>query len=257
MRYVLILLLAASLAGQEAQLTQPKRNPRTTPEDVAAGAKTFRSHCSPCHGLRGEGGRGPNLAGGRFSHGSSDLELFTNISEGIPDTDMPGIFYSADRVWQVVAYVRSLHTIPKTVAGNTTHGMALVRSKGCLQCHRVGVEGSTLGPDLSGVGAIRSADYIRQSIIDPDAYVQPRYWLAMFKDNSGEKREGFVMSEDTYTVQILDLSDQLHSYDKSSVTEYKVEKRSAMPSYRQSLSETELNDLVVYLSALRPESSSQ
>ena len=40
--------------------------PKMTADDVTAGAKTFRSHCAECHGLNGEGGRGPNLSDGVF-----------------------------------------------------------------------------------------------------------------------------------------------------------------------------------------------
>jgi Cytochrome C oxidase, cbb3-type, subunit III len=78
MRRLVILVWAGSLIAQ-----QGTRNLRTTPGDIAAGAQTFRSHCAPCHGLKGEGGRGPNLASGRFYHGASDADLLTNISDGI------------------------------------------------------------------------------------------------------------------------------------------------------------------------------
>src|SRR6266852_4674338 len=107
MRRLAILLWATLLAAQ-----QDVRNPRTTPEDVAAGAKTFRFHCAPCHGLHGEGGLGPNLAKGRFYHGSSDADLIKNISDGIPGTAMPGLFYNGERLWQIVAYIRSLNAPP-------------------------------------------------------------------------------------------------------------------------------------------------
>src|SRR5688572_22443118 len=100
MRVPLAFFYALALLGQ----TDDVRNPRVTPNDVAAGAKTFRSHCAECHGLKGEGGRGPNLTEANFYHGSSDAELLKNISDGIPGTEMPGLFYSPDRVWQVIAY---------------------------------------------------------------------------------------------------------------------------------------------------------
>src|SRR5207244_3051378 len=103
---LLLLISAAALAPQEQGEV---RNPHTSAEDVTAGAKTFRAHCSPCHGLHGEGGRGPNLASGQFFHGSSDADLLRNISDGISGTEMPGLFYSPDRVWQIVAYIRSLN----------------------------------------------------------------------------------------------------------------------------------------------------
>ena len=95
MRRLVILIWAGSLIAQ-----QDTRNPRTTAEDIAVGAKTFRSHCAPCHGMHAEGGRGPNLASGRFYHGTSDANLLTNITEGIPGTEMPAHLYMEDRIWQ-------------------------------------------------------------------------------------------------------------------------------------------------------------
>ncbi len=248
MRILVAVIWAASLAAQ-----QPPLNPRTSPEDIALGAKTFRSHCAPCHGMHAEGGRGPNLAGGRFYHGSSDANLLTNITEGIPGTEMPALFYMEDRVWQIIAYIRSLNAAAERPAGDVARGAALFRSKGCTGCHRVGGEGGSLGPDLTGVGKIRSIEHLRQSIVDPSADVQPRYWVASFKDDSGKPIEGFVMNEDTYSVQLMDLNQQLHSYEKAALHDYKVEKVSKMPSYKDSLTSEPLNDLVAYLASLRPE----
>src|SRR5579885_2403773 len=162
----LLALLAVAAAATFAQEGKDVRNPRTSPADIAAGAKTFRSHCSPCHGIRGEGGRGPNLAAGRFYHGSSDAKLLYNISEGIPDTEMPGLFYSPDRVWQVIADIRSLHAPAAAPAGDVARGAGLFRSKGCANCHRIRGVGGRLGPDLTYIGEIRSPDYLRESIVD-------------------------------------------------------------------------------------------
>ncbi len=248
MRTLFALFWAASLTAQ-----QPARNPRTTPEDIALGAKSFRSHCAPCHGLHGEGGRGPNLANGRFYHGSSDADLLRNITEGIAGTEMPALFYMEDRVRQIIAYIRSLNAAAERPAGDVTRGEAFFRSKGCIGCHHVNGQGGSLGPDLSQIGRMRSLEHLRQSIIDPSADVQPRYWVASFKDAAGKPVEGFVMNEDTHTVQLMDMSQQLHSYDKAALPDYKVENVSKMPSYKNVLTGEQLNDIVAYLASLRPE----
>ena len=248
MRRLVILLWAGSLVAQ-----QGIRNPRTTPEDIIAGAKTFRSHCAPCHGMKGEGGRGPNLASGRFYRGASDADLLTNITDGIPGTEMPSIFYMEDRIWQVVAYIRSLNVSAERPTGDLARGADLFRSKGCIGCHRVSGQGGGLGPDLSQIGKTRSLEHLRQSILEPGADVQPRYWVASFKDGMGQAVEGFVMNEDSYTVQLMDMNEHLHSYEKAAIKEYKVEKNSKMPSYKESLTGEQLNDLVAYLASLRPE----
>ena len=247
--------LAAAVQAEETPVT---RNPLTSPADVAAGAKTFRSHCASCHGVNGEGGRGPNLASGVFFHGSSDLDLLNNISDGIQGTEMPGLFYSPDRVWQVVAFIRSLNAGKETKpTADVARGVQLFKSKGCHQCHRVNGEGGRLGPDLSDIGRTRSVEHLRAALVDPQADVRQRYWVVSFRDASGKSQEGFLMNEDTYTVQLIDMNERLHSVSKSGLKDYKVEKTSRMPSLKDSLSSSELEQLVAYLSSLRPKGGAQ
>jgi putative heme-binding domain-containing protein len=243
MKLVLILFTTSLLPAQT--------NPRTSPEDVAAGAKTFRGHCAPCHGLNAVGGRGPNLAAGVFYHGNSDVALLNNISDGIAGTEMPGLFYSPDRVWQIVAYLRSLNASASKPGGDPARGASLFRAK-CTQCHRVAGEGGRLGPDLTNIGASRSVAHLRQAIVDPNADVRERYWVVSLTTKEGKTLTGFVMNEDTYTVQFMDMNEQLHSLEKAGLSNYKVEKVSKMPSFREALKDKELDDLVAYLWALRP-----
>ena len=246
-RVTALVLFASLLFAEDV------RNPRTSPADVAAGEKTFHSHCSPCHGYRAEGGRGPNLAAGRFYHGSTDADLLKNISEGIPGTEMPGLFYNADRVWQIVAFIRSLSANSAKSPGDSDAGARLFRSQGCAGCHRIRGEGGALGPDLSGIGAARSVDNLKESIVDPSAQVQPLYWTVSFEDASGKAVQGFLLNEDTYTVQLIDRAVVLHSYEKAGLKNYTIDKHSAMPSYRDKLSSQQLDDLIAYLWSQRPQ----
>lgn len=238
---VALIFFAASISAQT-----PKKNPRTTPEDVSAGAKTFRSHCAPCHGYNAEGGRGPNLAAGHFYHGSTDADLLKNISNGIDGTEMPGLFYSEDRIWQVIAYIRSLSVHTEKPAGDSQAGAALFQEQGCSRCHRISGSGGALGPDLTGIGAARSLKDLRRSIVDPDAEVPPRYWLVRFQDASGNTVKGFLLNEDTYTVQLISLSGTLLSYEKAAIRDYQIDKHSVMPAYG-TLTEEQVNNLVAYL----------
>lgn len=247
-RCVLFLWAAALLAQQDEV-----RNPRTSTADVAEGEKTFRSHCSPCHGLKGEGGRGPNLAAGVFYHGSTDADLLRNISNGIDGTEMPGLFYSPDRVWQVIAYIRSLNAAPQEFSAATVAaGEALFNGNACSNCHRVNGVGGRMGPDLSLIGKTRSIDHLRQSILDPNADVRQRYCVVTITDGAGKTVDGFLMNEDTYTIQFIDFAGRLYSVEKRGLKSFKIERASKMPSYKGKLSDDEVSTLVTYLSSLRP-----
>jgi len=245
-----LLALASAFAG----LGQvPVRNPHSTAEDRASGAKIFRSHCAQCHGVKGTGGLGPDLTSGTFLHGGADADLYRNISEGIVGTAMPGVFFDGTQVWQIVAFVRSLSQAGSAtrVRGDAVHGGQLFREKGCAGCLLVHGEGGVNGPDLSVIGSQRSPEHFRESILDPNAKVAPQFWVAKIVARDGTSYTGFLMNQDTYMVQILDFSTGLQSLSRSDFKDFGIDRSSTMPSYKGKLSEGELDDLVNYLLSLK------
>lgn len=243
------LLLASFAYGQGP----PVRNPHTTPADAAAGARIYRSHCADCHGVTGKGGKGPDLTTGVFFHGASDAELHRTITDGIDGTAMPGQFFSADQVWQIVTHVRTLSRggTAKAPPGDPTRGASLFTAKGCNGCHLVRGTGGVQGPDLSFIGSQRPATQLRQSIIEPSETVDRAYWSADVILENGEAYKGFVMNEDTYYVQMLHASRGLLSLPKRNFRKFEVSKSSLMPSYKGKLNDAELNDIVAYLWTLQ------
>jgi mono/diheme cytochrome c family protein len=69
-------------------------------------------------------------------------------------------------------------------------GRQLYRSLGCANCHEPNLLGQRLGPPLDHIGTVASTrrpgmsaeEYIRQSILDPGAYVVPGYQDSMPRD---------------------------------------------------------------------------
>ncbi len=248
---------AAILLGSVAILTANAQttNPHDTPADRDSGAKIFRSHCGPCHGVRGTGGLGPDLTTGSFFHGSSDADLFHTIADGIPGTAMPGVFFEGTQVWQIVAFVRSLSASggasSLAAPGDPTRGQRLFLQQGCIVCHLVRGEGKVKGPDLSVIGSQRSAAYLRESILDPNRNVSPDFWVAKILNRDGSAHSGFVMNQDTYAVQILDFSQGLRTFPRSEFKDFGIDRGSIMPAYKGKLREEELDDLVAYLLSLK------
>jgi putative heme-binding domain-containing protein len=245
----LAMLLAVSLPAQERNL----KNSQGRSSDVTAGAKIFRSHCAECHGLNGEGGRGPSLTTGIFFHGGTDADLFRNISDGIPGTAMPGVFFSEGQVRQIVAYVRSLSSRASDARppGDAARGRKIFSEQRCFDCHLVRGEGSAQGPDLSLIGSQRSLEHLRQAILDPGAKVAREYWVAKITHENNSSYSGFVMNEDTYSIQILDSSRGLVSLAKRDLRKSEIDRSSIMPSYKTRINQSELNDLVAYLWSLQ------
>jgi putative heme-binding domain-containing protein len=148
-----------------------KQTSKANADAIKEGASLFRANCSPCHGLNAHGGgRGPDLTSGRWTHGSTDDDLFRTITQGVPGTDMPANSFEDSETHTIIVYLRSL-ALPKniTVVGNAEKGKKIFfGAVGCSNCHMVRGIGGVLGPDLSRVGAARSVSYLVESIRDPD-----------------------------------------------------------------------------------------
>jgi putative heme-binding domain-containing protein len=255
-------LAVAAALSMCAQTPPPVANPRTSPADIAAGRKMFRSHCAPCHGPAGEGGLGPTLASGVYYHGSTDEDLLNNISNGIPGTAMPATYFDPNQVWQLVAFVRSLSRSTATTPppGDPMHGAALFRENGCSGCHRVrgdGDDSGGLGPDLTSVGSERSVAFLRQSILDPSAFIPAQYRTVHIALENGSTYSGLLLNEDTWSIQIRDSAKGLLSIDRHAVSKFEFDKSSPMPAYRDKLTASQVNDLVAWLYTLKRRGGSE
>jgi cytochrome c oxidase cbb3-type subunit III len=252
MSFVLAFLL---LVGAAPAQTVPENNPYTSPADLARGAQIYNGSCQGCHGPRGEGGKGANLAQPRLANAPTDRALFRIIRFGIPGTEMPSVWLMTDReTWQVAAFVRSLGAVePGVVAGNAKRGEEVVETKAnCARCHIIGGSGGRMGPELTDIGLRRSASYLRAALVDPEAAVPANYMQLRLRTRDGKQLSGVRLNEDSFTIQIRDFRDNLHSFYKDELIELQYDRgRSAMPSYRGTLTGAELDDVVAYLVTLR------
>lgn len=226
-----------------------------TEMDLADGKATFRSNCAFCHGLTGGGGRGPALNLGRFLHGSTDGDIKNLILSGVPGTTMPSFDFEKDELAHLVAYVRSLsgrgsghNSTP--LPGDPVSGRTVYQRDGCAGCHRIGDEGSVFGPELTRIGAGRSAEYIRESIVNPSADIPEEYAGVTVVTRDGRRVSGVRINEDTFTVQLRDASQNFQMFQKNEIQQVIHETKSMMPAY-SSLSHEDLQDLLAYLDTLR------
>ena len=232
----------------------PRQNPYTTAADLQSGEKLFLGQCGRCHGPKGEGGIGAILAQPRLRRAPDDESLFLVIREGVRGTEMPaGSTLSTREVWQLAAFVRSLGRVPiETVAGDPQRGQQVYQKGKCAQCHIANGQGTSVGPELSDVGARRSATYIRTSLVDPNADVPDRFAQLRITTKDGRRITGVRLAEDTFTIQLVDLTGRTYSFFKQELTDIKKDfDKSPMPGYRDVLSQSELDDLVAYLVSLR------
>jgi cytochrome c oxidase cbb3-type subunit 3 len=226
---------------------------QTTPDDLVQGQRLFGSQCAYCHGPRGDGGRGANLAVPRLRHASDDAALVQVISRGIPGTGMPASALSARQTRQVAAFVRTLGRVEtQALSGDAARGRLVYEGKGaCGRCHTMAGRGGGLGPDLSDAGARSSPQYLREALLDPEKEVPSGFLQVRVVTADGRRITGVRVNEDTFSLQLRDLSDQVQSFWKRELTEiHKDQGKSPMPAYRTVLEPAEVEDLVAYLASL-------
>jgi len=244
-----------AMAQVDPEYVIPKKNPFATAADLKNGQQLFMGQCARCHGSKGEGGRGAVLAQPRLRHAPDDESLFVVIRDGIKGTEMPGGYALDNReTWQLVAHVRSLGRLaPEKVAGDPKHGQDLYGSKGrCAQCHINSGQGGSLGPELTEIGARRSAAHLRAAVLDPASTLPEDFLQVSAVTKGGQTVTGVRLNEDIFSIQVRDLNGGIHSFMKDDLRELQRETgKSPMPSFRGVLSASEVDDLVAYLVSLR------
>ncbi len=251
---LLVLLALAVTNVQRAAAAQPDS---ATLNVVMPGADTgqsmFEQRCGVCHGMNGGGGRGPNLRTPVLQHASDVTEIVNVIKSGIAP-DMPSNWqYSEAELKSLATYVSSLgHAAPSPLPGDPARGAAVFQESGCSGCHILGGQGNGYGPELTSIGAARSVERLRQTLVDPAASLAPEFLVVEAVTESGETIQGIRRNEDTVSIQIQDAAGRFYSLDKSRLRGLKrLHGETPMPAFAGRLSQQQLDDLVSYLAVQR------
>ncbi len=239
-------ILAAPRLQQSTQANSTKSN-------TAAGKQIFERHCAVCHGIDGGGGRGPRLNRPRLPHAPDEAALQSVISEGLAPGMPDAWFLNDQEVADVAAYVRSLGTIPaEPLRGDPARGVAIYAKSACANCHILAGEGLGFGPDLTSVGERRSPSFIRQALLKPSSALPENFLLVKVVTGAGQTIQGIRLNEDSFTIQIMDASGRSYSFHKLDLRGLqKLPGESPMPSFKNLLSDADLDDLVAYLATAR------
>ena len=172
---------------------------------VENGAAVFGQYCAPCHGIKAQGIQGvapalnsPGFFNNRLKElgyqGSLEAYIKLTVSSGRPiqSTDGPwpqnmptwSVDYGGplrnDQIDAITAYImhwgefnqpgaESAEAAPVDCGTPEECGQALFQNVGCIGCHTFDGQGGAVGPDLTNVYGDKGEDYIRQSILNPNA----------------------------------------------------------------------------------------
>ncbi len=238
------LLSALLFASAPAALAQPPDAAR-----IAEGQRLFESNCTACHGQNAKGGRGPNLTG-RLRHGSLESEMADNIVGGIAGTQMPPFPMPMENARAIVAYLRSLSAggpdLP--VTGSAANGeQVFFGSANCSRCHMYQGHGGRLGPDLSRIGDARTARELQLAIAQPHRELLRGFETAEIRMRDGSQISGIVKNQDTFSLQVMDAAEKLHSVAKKDATNVRLTGKSLMPV--GAVAGSQLDDVIAFLKA--------
>jgi cytochrome c oxidase cbb3-type subunit III len=232
-----------------------------TPDDIAMGKQWFGGNCAGCHGFDGGGQLGPSLRG--VAQRKGDAGVFGVIRGGQGGMP-PQMSLNDQRAWQVVAYVRTLGDMGPAEAakGDSAKGKAVYDANGCATCHAIGTMGGGVGPQLTIIGKSRAPKYLHDFLLDPgknppaDMSLPERggntgYLMVHVVTKDGRDVTGIRVNEDTFAIELRDVGGHFYSFDKTNLKMIETQPgKTVMPSY-SSLSTSDLDDLVAYLSSLK------
>ena len=256
--YLLLMLLIVPAAWAQDSAKNPFTGSAAAAA-AAAGKHVFDSTCTPCHGGAGVGTeRAPALDSGRFKHGGDDFEIFQTIQKGVPGTQMPSFSsFSADQLWQLVTYVKSLSqsasgpgAIPPIA--NAGRGEQLFFGAAqCATCHEINGRGSLLAADLSEIGkqtpariklGMEHAPDFRRMFNGPNT----RYVDITLRD--GTQLQGLVKNEDSLSMVLQTLDGDYRLLDRQHIRTATNSSRPLGPTdLAQRFSADQMGDLLAFL----------
>ncbi|MGC1274074.1 MAG: heme-binding protein, partial [Planctomycetaceae bacterium] len=120
----------------------------------------------------------------------------------------------------------------------------------CFKCHRFAGDGGDTGPDVTGVGARFSPEYILESVVVPSKAISDQYKSSVIITSEGEVLTGRIINEtDTHLMIRTDpFAREPVKVAKSDIEEHQPSPTSEMPQGQINvLTKDEVLDLIAYL----------
>ncbi|QOV92063.1 DUF7133 domain-containing protein [Humisphaera borealis] len=143
----------------------------------------------------------------------------------------------------------AIHAEIAKAKGNADNGKAVFR-RVCSSCHKALNEGVDYGPDMTGVATRLKKPELVESILEPNAKLDPKYATTNVDTKEGDSYTGFIVSE-TPEVLTLRIGGGVNQPIKKSDIAKKVTlKQSSMPEgLAAGMSAEEFIDLVEFLAS--------
>ncbi len=181
---------------------------------VTEGRSLYEENCVMCHGPEGEGVDGPALNDSNLLAKTSNTTLFSVISSGVPNTEMPawnqqhGGPYTDQEIRQLVTFIREWEEDAPdreemAMMGDSVNGLVIF-SDTCAICHGELGTGTNIAPALNNPE--------RLSALDDEWYIET---ISEGRPAKGMPTWGTVLSP----IQIRDLVALLRAWERGETVE--------------------------------------
>ena len=121
----------------------------------------------------------------------------------------------------------------------------------CVRCHRIGKQGSDVGPGLDGVATRRDARFLLRSMVAPSADIDEKYRVQTVVLYNGKVVQGVLLERGKEELVLADAQGKKIRIPREDVDQMVEQKSSIMPAMDRVLTPSELRDLVSFLRSLR------
>jgi putative heme-binding domain-containing protein len=150
----------------------------------------------------------------------------------------------AERAAALNAQLLALQTSPE-------QGQAVFK-RHCIACHRIGDEGADFGPNLSDVGKRLKGEEIIESIVDPNAKIDPKYRATNVITVEGKALSGLVVGQEQGELSLVLGDGKVVKIPLEDIEDRREVDVSSMPErLYESMSGSEFLDLIGYLRSLQ------
>ena len=163
---------------------------------------------------------------------------------------------------QLAHYEATLNKDPKSLdgwkvcltGGNAEAGRTIFIERAevsCVRCHKANGEGGEVGPELTGLIARQSREYILESIVLPNARIAEGFENLLITMKSGVAYAGVIKSETASELQILSPEDGVLTLKKAEIKS-REKGLSAMPEgFGAILTRQDIRNLVEFIATLK------
>ncbi|MBP85655.1 MAG: hypothetical protein CMJ64_02895 [Planctomycetaceae bacterium] len=122
----------------------------------------------------------------------------------------------------------------------------------CKSCHKIGGEGTDVGPDLSEVGKKYDRAKILENILTPSRQIDPKFRVHLVLTADGKVHSGLLMKNEPPEVILKDAKGKLIKLASDDIEQMTPQQQSMMPDLLlRDLTAQQVADLIAYLSTLK------